>query len=96
MKDFKKKVHQLGGPFAETENVYFSQGRDWLSAAYKPKYPEETPGDLIIHVSRGKPTLMASGIMNGGVTIHCADWDDLIDLFKEVRKEHERNELQGL
>lgn len=47
-------AHELGNVFWEDyENTFFSNGKDWWSLAYLPKYPEKTAADI---VAFGRPS----------------------------------------
>lgn len=54
-------LHSLGSVFNDAENVYFSSGLDWWSAAYLPKYPEHTAGDVVAFGQPSKNNFSISG-----------------------------------
>lgn len=87
MKNFKEAVYNLGLDFSDKEHVYFSQGKDWLSAAYLPKYPNSTAGDLSIRMNTftGSGVLMAPNMGLGGQTRHFSNWNELISMFNNKR-----------
>lgn len=44
---FKEYVISLGGKWA-SDDVYFSQTKDYYYADYRPAYPDSSPGDMTL------------------------------------------------
>lgn len=76
--------HELGGVFADEENTYASFGKDWWSIKYAPRYPEETPGDLIAYGCplRHDFQLLAPALGLGGVAKRFHTFSDLCECTK--------------
>ena len=45
---FKREVRAMGGVWADSVHVFFTQFRDGYGASYRPYWPERTPEDQAI------------------------------------------------
>lgn len=85
MDKHERIAHALGNVFwSDFENTYFSNGRDWWSLSYAPKYPEKTAADI---VAFGCPSCHDFRIMGNMQALICTEikfctFGDMCDYLK--------------